>query len=170
MKNPRTHHETPTKHPVNGWRSPTKLVANIPPGVGADSSCPYPNITKYVYPFHRIRVSISTYTHFHIIKYVYPHHRTHTSVRHFVGVFVYVGTINRSPTAANGLPKHCERIAKILRTPKNFATNTLRNALFWARIHKKKLLKPLGKKGFRRYFETKTAYRLRLFFIASIFS
>ena len=68
----RTHHETPTKHTANGLRSPTKWVANTPPGVGADSSCPYPNITKYAYPVHRIRVSISTYTHFHIIKYVYP--------------------------------------------------------------------------------------------------
>ena len=32
------------------------------------------------------------------------------------GEYVYVGTINRSPTAANGLPKHCERIARTLRT------------------------------------------------------
>ena len=155
MKNPRTHHETPTKHPVNGWRSPTKLVANIPSGVGADSSCPYPYITKYAYLVHRIRVSISKYTHFHIIKYVYPHHRTHISVPHYVGVFIYAGTINRSPTAANGLPiiqrTHCE-------TP------------CFDHVYTKKLLKPLGKKGFRRYFETKTAYRLRLFFIASIFS
>ena len=85
------------------WRTIHETPTNIPPGVGADSSCPYPDITKNAYSFHRIRVSISPYTHFHIIKYVYPHHRTHTSVRHFVGVYVYAGTINRTPTAANGL-------------------------------------------------------------------
>ena len=54
--------------------------------------------------------------YFYIIKYVYLFQRTHISVRHFVGVFVYAGTINRTPTAADGLPKHCERIAKTLRT------------------------------------------------------
>ena len=32
---------------------------------------------------------------FHIIKYVYSNHRTRISVRHFVGVFIYAGTINR---------------------------------------------------------------------------
>ena len=108
----RTHHETPTKHPVNGWRSPTKLVANIPSGVGADSSCPYPNITNYTYSHYQICVYSLSNMHIHIIKYVYSHHRTHTSIRHYVGVFIYAGVINRSPTAANGLPitwrTHCE--------------------------------------------------------------
>ena len=54
--------------------------------------------------------------YFYIIKYVYSFQRTHISVRHFVGVFIYAGTINRLPAAADGLPKHCERIAKILLT------------------------------------------------------
>ncbi len=53
---------------------------------------------------------------FYIIKYVYSFQRTHIFFLHFVGVFVYAGTINRTPTAADGLPKHCERIAKMLRT------------------------------------------------------
>ena len=104
-------------------RTPTKLVANIPSGVGADSSRPYPCITKYAYPFHRIRAFALPHTHFHIIKYVYSHHRTHIYVRHFVGVFIYAGTINRSPTAADGLPKHCERIAITLRTPTKLVAN-----------------------------------------------
>ena len=65
-------------------RSPTKLVTNIPPGVGADSSRPYPCIIKYTYPFHRIRISVP----------------------HFVGTFIYAGTMNRLPTAADRLPKH----------------------------------------------------------------
>ncbi len=60
---------------------------------------------------------------FHIIKYVFSFHRTHISVRHFVGVFIYAGTINRPlrlltvcQNIANGLPKYCERFAKTLRT------------------------------------------------------
>ena len=76
-------------------RSPTKLVANIPPGVGADSSRPYPNIFKYAYPFHRIRISTLSNTHIHVIKYTYPFHRIRISVSHFVGVYVYAGTMNR---------------------------------------------------------------------------
>ena len=55
-------------------RTPTKLVANIPSGVGADSSCPYPNIIKYVYSRNQIRVSVSPHTHIHIINYVFPHY------------------------------------------------------------------------------------------------
>ena len=54
--------------------------------------------------------------YFYIIKYVYSFQRTHISVRHFVGVFIYAGTINRLPAAADGLPKHCERIAISLLT------------------------------------------------------
>ena len=37
-------------------RPPTKHVANNPLGVGADSSRPYPDITKYTYPFQQIRI------------------------------------------------------------------------------------------------------------------
>ncbi|MBF1443886.1 MAG: hypothetical protein HXN58_09225 [Prevotella pallens] len=76
------------------WRTFRKHPRNIPSGVGDDSSRPYPNIIKYTYPFHRIRISVP----------------------HFVGIFVYAGAINRSPTAACGLPLRCERIAKMLRT------------------------------------------------------
>ena len=61
--------------------------------------------------------------YFYIIKYVYSFHHTHISVCHFVGVFVYAGTINRPlrlltvcQNIADGLPKHCERIAKMLLT------------------------------------------------------
>ena len=94
-------------------RSPTKLVANIPPGVGADSSRPYPNIFKYAYPFHRIRISTLSNTHIHVIKYTYPFHRIRISVSHFVGVYVYAGTMNRPlrlrtiyQNIADRLPKH----------------------------------------------------------------
>ena len=48
------------------------------------------------------------------------------------GVFVYVGAINRSPTAANRLPKHCwqigimrgEHSANYLRSPTKYDANT----------------------------------------------
>ena len=45
-------------------RSPTKLVTNIPPGVGADSSRPYPCITKYTYSHNQICVFKSPHMHF----------------------------------------------------------------------------------------------------------
>ena len=84
-------------------RSPTKLVTNIPPGVGADSSRPYPCITKYTYSFHHTRILTSSNTHIHFTAHVFMFHRTRIFVLHFVGVFIYAGTINRSPTAACGL-------------------------------------------------------------------
>ena len=56
-------------------RSPTKLVTNIPPGVGADSSRPYPNIFKYAYPHYQLRVFTSLNTHFHITAHAYPHYQ-----------------------------------------------------------------------------------------------
>ena len=81
------------------------MVANIPSGVGDDSSCPYPDIIKYAYLRNPKCIFPYPKPHFHIIKYVYSFHHTHISVRHFVGVYVYAGAINRSPTAANRLPK-----------------------------------------------------------------
>ena len=97
------------KQSVKYPHTPTKCVANNPLGVGADSSCPYPDINKK-------RVSVSLNTHIHIIKYTHSFHHTRIFFPHFVGVFIYAGAINRSPTAADGLPKHCERIAISLLT------------------------------------------------------
>ena len=74
-------YEIPNEHSAKYQRTPPKHPTYTPPGVGADSSCPY----------------------FPIIKYVYSFHRKHISVRHFVDIYGYEGTINRSPTAANGL-------------------------------------------------------------------
>ena len=112
-------------------RSPTKLVTNIPPGVGADSSRPYSCITKYTYSFHHTRILTSSNTYIHFTAHVFMFHRTRISVPHFVGVFIYAGTINRPLQllvvchfVANGLPKHCKRIAKMQRTPTKYATNT----------------------------------------------
>ena len=65
-------HETPNQHSVKYPHSPTKCPRTTPPGVGADSSCPYPCITKYTYSFHQICISVSSYTNIHIIKYAFP--------------------------------------------------------------------------------------------------
>ncbi|WP_314285825.1 hypothetical protein, partial [Prevotella pallens] len=51
-----------------------------PPGVGADSSCPYPYIAKSVFSHH---------------QYTYSFHRKRISVPHFMGVYGYEGAINR---------------------------------------------------------------------------
>ena len=76
-------------------RSPTKLVTNIPPGVGADSSRPYPNIFKYAYPHYQLRVFTSLNTYFHITTRTFP----------FVISWVHhiCGHDKSAPTAANGL-------------------------------------------------------------------
>ena len=90
-------------------RSPTKLVANIPPGVGADSSRPYPCITKYTYSHNQICVFTLSHMHFRL-----P----------FRGCIHICGHDKSAPTAACGLPFRCERIAKTLQTDCDNATNT----------------------------------------------
>ena len=65
---PRNAHERSVKCP----HSPTKCPRNTPPGVGVDSSRPYPCIIKYTYSFHQICISVSSYTNIHIIKYAFP--------------------------------------------------------------------------------------------------
>ena len=73
----RTHHETPTKPTANGLRSPTKWGVNTPPDVGADSSCPYPNIANCPYLHYQIRVYSLSNMHIHIINYVFSSHHAH---------------------------------------------------------------------------------------------
>ena len=97
-------------HRMNTLQTFRKISTNTPkhptytpPGVGADSSCPYFSFAKSVFSHHQIRIFVSSQTHFYIIKYVYSNHHTRISVPHFVGVYGYEGAINRSPTAANGL-------------------------------------------------------------------
>ena len=80
------------------------MVANIPSGVG----------DRFIVPVslrNQKRVFTSSNTYFHIIKYVHSFYYTHISVCHFVGVYVYAGAINRSPTAADRLPKQFKRAA-----------------------------------------------------------
>ena len=70
-----------------------------------------------MYPHYHTHISTSSNTCIHFIEYVYSHHRTRISVLHFVGVYVYAGTINRTPTAADDLQQRCEQIAIYTRTP-----------------------------------------------------
>ena len=55
------------EHSVKYQCSPTKLVANIPLGVGV----------RFIVPVslhYQIRVPVSPHTHIHIINYVFSHH------------------------------------------------------------------------------------------------
>ena len=88
-------HEIPNEHSVKYLHPTTKHPTNIPPGVGADSSCPCPCITKYTFLHYQIHIFISSHTYVHILKYVYSNRHTRIFVPHFVGVFIYAGTINR---------------------------------------------------------------------------
>ncbi|WP_424042154.1 hypothetical protein, partial [Prevotella pallens] len=45
--------------------------------------------------FYRIHIFILPNIYIHIIGYAYIRHRTRIFVPHFVGVYRYVGTINR---------------------------------------------------------------------------
>ena len=83
---PTNTHEMPNEHSAKYTHSTTKhprtlrkmstfnheIPTNTPPGVGTDSSCPYPCIIKYTYSFHQIHISVSSYTNIHIIKYAFP--------------------------------------------------------------------------------------------------
>ena len=120
------------EHPQNGLRTFREMVTNTHE-IGCEHSVRrrgpihrariltlsnmYIHVIKYVFPFQRTRISTLSITCIHIIKYVHSFYYTHISVCHFVGVYVYAGAINRSPTAACGLPKCCEH-------PRNAKRNT----------------------------------------------
>ena len=77
-----------------------------------------------MYPHYQTHISTSSNTCIHFIEYVYSHHRTRISPLHFVGIYVYAGAINRTPTAADGLQQRCEQIAIYTRTPTKCPQNT----------------------------------------------
>ena len=88
-----------------------KCPRNTPPGVGADSSRPYPYIIKYTFSFHQIRISTLSNMRFR---------------SPFRGCLYIRGHDKSAPTAADGLPI-------MLQTFHNNATHTL---LFWVNIKK----------------------------------
>ena len=87
----------------NTQRTPTKWGANTPLGVGADSSCPYPNITNYTYSHNQKCIFALPNSHFHITKYVYIRYQIcistlsitcfhlppHTSLHYHTNIFVF---------------------------------------------------------------------------------
>ncbi|WP_315283045.1 hypothetical protein, partial [Prevotella pallens] len=77
--------ERPQKHPTN-----------IPPGVGADSSCPYPSINKNVYTRYQVRIStlLNIYIHFNSNAFPSP----------LRGYLRICGHDKSAPTAACTLP------------------------------------------------------------------
>ena len=61
---------------------------------------------------------------------MFPFHRTRIFPPHYVCVHVYAGTINRTPTATNGLQQRCEQIAIYTRTPTKHHTFALQKPYF----------------------------------------
>ena len=77
-------HEIGCETLPNSQRPPRNWLQNIPPGVGTDSSCPYPNITKMhipitknAFPHYQIHVYSLSNMHIHIINYVFSSHHAH---------------------------------------------------------------------------------------------
>ena len=109
-------HEIECEHSANSPRPPrnwlrtlrqfptstTKLVRNTPSGVGADSSCPYPDIAKNAYSHYQIRISPP----------------------HYVCVYVYAGAINRPLQLLTACQLRGEHSAKHQRTHREKSTNT----------------------------------------------
>ena len=108
----------------NTQRTPTKWGANTPLGVGADSSCPYPNITQNAYSHYQIRVYSLSNMHIHIIKYVFSHYQIRISPPHFVCVYVYVGAINRPLQLLTACQLRGEHSANTQHPPTKCLTNT----------------------------------------------
>ena len=65
--------EHSAKHSTNTH----EMGCDTPPGVGADLSCPYPDITNCTYSHNQIRVYSLSNMHIHIIKYVFSSHHAH---------------------------------------------------------------------------------------------
>jgi len=69
-------------------------------------------------PIHCVRIFTLLNMHIRFLVHVCPHYQIrifippHTYVRSsFCGCFIYAGTINRTPTAADGLPFRCKQPA-----------------------------------------------------------
>ena len=84
------------------------------------------HITKYTYPIRQIPAFISSNTYLTIIKHTHSFHRTRISPLHFVSVYVYAGTINRSlqlltdcDNAADGLNNAANKLQYTHIHPRN---------------------------------------------------
>ena len=94
---------TRCKHSVNIHIHPRKHPTYTPQNINEHPKTPNLHTARRRGPIHRARIFPLPNPYFPIIKYVYSFHRKRISVRHFVDIYGYAGTINWSPTAANGL-------------------------------------------------------------------
>ena len=82
-------------------------------------------------PIHRARILTLSNAHINFTEYVFPHYQICVSILHFVGVYIYAGTINRSPTAANGLPFRYKQITTTQRSYCYFGVNIKKGPHKW---------------------------------------
>ena len=108
----------------NTQRTPTKWGANIPPGVGTDSSRPYPDIANCTYLDCQIRVYSLSNMHIPITKNAFPHYQIRIFVPHFVCIFLYAGAINRPLQLLTVCQLRGEHSARLQRTHREKSTNT----------------------------------------------
>ena len=108
--------KTPNEHSAKCPHSPTKCPRNIPQGVGADSSCPYPYIIKYTYSFHHTRI------------FTLSNMRLHSP---FLGCFHIYGHDKSAPTAADGLPFRYKQITTTQRSHCYFGVNIKKGPHKW---------------------------------------
>ncbi len=129
-----------------------------------------------MYPHYHTYISTSSNTCIHFIEYVYSHHRTRISFPHFVCVYVYVGTINRTlrlltdcDNAANGLKQRCKQIAIYTRTPTKHHTFAPQKPYFYTTntilLHRKNHTFAPQKPTFR----TAKTYRRQIGRVAKMF-
>ena len=74
-------HETPNEHPRNVQRTIREM--------------PTKHSARRRGPIYRARILTLSNIHIRFTKYAFPHYQICVSVPHFVGVYIYAGTINR---------------------------------------------------------------------------
>ena len=85
------------EYSVKWLRTFHEMPTNTPQGVGDRFIAP-------VSLHYQIYIFVSPNMYFRFIIHEYSHYQICVSIPRFVGVYIYAGTINRTPTAANGLP------------------------------------------------------------------
>ena len=87
-----------------------------------------------MYPHYHTHISTSSNTCIHFIEYVYSFHRTRISPLHYVGVYVYAGTINRPLQLRTACQLHGEHPANNHVHPRNTILLYYKNHTFTPQI------------------------------------
>ena len=114
-EHPTNTHEITHEHSAKYTHSPTKHPRITPPGVG----------DRFIVPvslYYQIHIFVSPNTHFRFIIHEYSHYQICVSIPHFVGVYVYAGTINLPLQ----LLTDCDNVANIPRNAHENTRNTQR--------------------------------------------